>query len=111
MTESLPNNQTRKILGNQLLRSATSIGANYSAACRSRSKKEFISGLKIVKKESDGSLFWLEINKDIEIFREEKFFALIKEADELTAIFTATVKTAKSNSTNQKSKIKNQSRC
>lgn len=105
LTESLPNNSTSKIIGNQLIRSATSIGANYRSACRSRSKVEFISKIKIVEEESDESLYWLELIKELKIFRDERILDLIKEADELTAIFTSTVKTAKINSNNLKSKI------
>ena len=107
LVESLPNNQSSKVISNQLLRSATSVGANYRSACRSRSRRDFISKIKIVEEEADESLYWLELIKEIKIFKEEKLLNLMKEADELTAIFTSTVKTAKKNSLNQKSKIKN----
>jgi len=107
LTENLPDNQSGKIIGNQLIRSATSVGANYRAACRSRSKQEFISKIKIVEEESDESLYWLELIREIKCFSEKRMSCIIKEADELTAIFTSTVKTAKTNYLNQKSKTKN----
>ena len=107
LTENLPDNQRSKIIGNQLIRSATSVGANYRAACRSRSKREFISKIKIVEEESDESLYWLELIREINCFSEKRMCCIIKEADELTAIFTSTVKTAKTNYLYQKSKTKN----
>lgn len=107
LTENLPDNQSGKIIGNQLIRSATSVGANYRAACRSRSKQEFISKIKIVEEEADESMYWLELIREIKFFNVNRMNGIIKEADELTAIFTSTVKTAKTNYLNQKSKIKN----
>ena len=107
LTENLPDNQCGKIIGNQLIRSATSVGANYRAACRSRSKQEFISKIKIVEEEADESMYWLELIREIKFFNVNRMNGIIKEADELTAIFTSTVKTAKTNYLNQKSKIKN----
>lgn len=89
LTESLPKNSLGKVLGNQLLRSATSIGANYRAACRSRSKVEFISKIRIVEEEADESIYWLELIKESKLISEEKISSLIKESNELTAIFTS----------------------
>ena len=111
LVENLPNNMTGKVLGNQLIRSATSVGANYRAACRSRSKQEFVSRIKVVEEEADESLFWLELIMEKNIFKLEKINGLIKEADELTAIFTSTNKTAKVNFLNQRSKIKKKKSC
>lgn len=107
LIENLPNNSTGRLIGNQLLRSSTSIGANYRSACRARSKQEFISKIKIVEEESDESLYWLELIRELNFFKAEKLFAIIKEADERTAIFTSTSITSKRNLLNQKSKIKN----
>lgn len=107
LIENLPNNSTGRVIGSQLLRSSTSIGANYRSACRARSKQEFISKIKIVEEESDESLYWLELIRELNFFKAEKLFAIIKEADELTAIFTSTSITSKRNLLNQKSKIKN----
>lgn len=97
MIEKLPKNNSAKVIGYQLLRSATSVGANYRAACRARTKIEFISKIKIVEEESDESLYWLELIQELQFFKNELITDLIREADELTAIFTSTVKTAKRN--------------
>ncbi|MEO6695831.1 MAG: four helix bundle protein [Ignavibacteria bacterium] len=95
------------MLGNQLLRCATSIGANYRAACRSRSKIEFISKIRIVEEEADESIYWLELIKESKLMSEEKISLLLKESNELTAIFTSIGKTSKYNLRKSKSEIPN----
>ncbi len=97
MIEKLPKSNSAKVIGYQLIRSATSVGANYRAACRARTNAEFISKIKIVEEESDESLYWLELIQELQFFKNELISDLIREADELTAIFTSTVKTAKRN--------------
>jgi len=97
MIEKLPKSNSAKVIGYQLIRSATSVGANYRAACRARTKAEFISKIKIVEEESDESLYWLELIQELQFFKNVLISDLIREADELTAIFTSTVKTAKRN--------------
>ena len=76
-------------------RSGTSVGANYRAACRSRSKAEFIAKIGIVVEEADESAFWLELIMDSGILKPELVSPLHQEAEELTAIFTASGRTAK----------------
>ncbi len=83
------------VLSKQVLRSATSIGANYRAACGSRSKAEFIAKLQIAREESDETLYWLEILQ--EISGQNNMMNLIEECDELTAILTAALKTSRAN--------------
>ena len=61
LVESLPNTKTSNVLGNQLLRSGTSVGANYRAACRAKSTADFISKLSVVEEEADESIFWIEL--------------------------------------------------
>ena len=95
LIEDFPKTKTGDVIGRQLLRSATSVGANYRAACRARSQADFISKLGIVEEEADESLFWLELTLESGLISEDKTAALISEADELTAIFTASRKTAK----------------
>jgi len=92
---SLPRTEESHILGKQLLRSGTSVGANYRAACRARSKAEFIAKLGIVLEESDETIFWLELLKEAGVGNSESLQPLIKEADELTSIFVASLRTAK----------------
>ena len=89
--------KTRKgeIIGRQLLRSGTSVGANYGAACRAKSDADFIYKIEIVEEESDESAFWLELISESNILGMGKLESLLKEANELTAIFTSSGKTVK----------------
>ena len=105
LIEHLPNSIGGRILANQLTRSGTSVGANYRAACRARSRAEFASKLGTVAGEADESLYWLELIRDGNFVPAKKLASLISEADELTAIFTAGRRTS---SKNQTSNIKPQ---
>jgi len=96
-TESMPRARAADVLAKQLTRSATSIGANYRAACRARSKADFVSKITIVEEEADESLYWLELIADSQLVRSESLSSLMKEANELTAIFTSSGKTARWN--------------
>jgi four helix bundle protein len=97
MMESLPSTQTGKVIGNQLLRSALSVGANYRAACRARSKADFISKVGITIEEADESQHWLEMLGEAGLISRDKLQSLTKEANELVAILTASSKTAREN--------------
>ena len=97
LVESLPRKKSSDVLGKQLLRSATSMAANYRAALRARTKPEFISKLRIVEEEADESLFWIELLIESQLIPEPRLAALATEAHELTAIFTAAGKTARKN--------------
>ena len=97
VVESLPNTRTSDVLGRQLLRSATSVGANYRSACRAQSKPTFISKITIAIEEADESQFWLEMIVESDLMSQRKLAALTKESDELVAILTASSKTAKRN--------------
>ena len=92
---SLPRTEEARILGKQLLRSSTSIVANYRAACRGRSRAEFIAKLGIVLEEADETLFWLELFQEANIFPVEKLRDVVREANELVSIFVSSVQTAK----------------
>ena len=104
LVESLPSSQTARTIGNQLLRSGMSVGANYRAACRGRSKADFIAKAGISLEEADECLYWMEMLQEAGIVPVEKLKELMKEADELVAIFTASIKTARAH-LNQKSTI------
>jgi four helix bundle protein len=91
---SLPRTEEARILGTQLLRSSTSVGANYRAACRGRSRAEFIAKLGIVLEEADETVFWLELLREGKLFPAEKMRDLVLEANELVAIFASSVRTA-----------------
>jgi len=95
MYRALPAKEEARILGRQVLRSGTSVGANYRAACRARSKAEFVAKLGIVLEEADETVFWLELLLEGGIVRPEKLDALLREARELTAIFVTSLCTAK----------------
>jgi len=94
---SLPTTKDAQVIGNQLLRSGTSVGANYRAVCRARSRPDFISKLGVVLEEADETVFWLELITESGIMPEQKTGELLGEARELTAIFTASQRTAKGN--------------
>jgi four helix bundle protein len=95
LCRELPPTLDAKRVGGQLIDSATSVAANYRAASRARSRAEFVAKLGMVLEESDESLFWLELVVDTKLAPLARVERLLKEADELTAIFTAAVKTAK----------------
>ena len=94
---ALPNTVEAQIIGQQLLRSSTSLAANYRAACVSRSRKEFLAKLSIVVEEADEALFWLEILGEVAILPKEKLRLISNELQELLFIFSASRKTAKNN--------------
>ncbi|MBI4428991.1 MAG: four helix bundle protein [Ignavibacteriales bacterium] len=94
---SLPNSRINHILGDQVLRSVTSVGANYRSACRARSKADFISKITIVEEECDETQYWLELFLRVGVPNKQLVERLLKEAAELTAIFTASGRTAKRN--------------
>jgi len=93
----MPKNQEGRVIGNQILRSGTSVGANYRSACRARSKADFISKIGITEEEADETCYWLELIIESELLSKETISPILKEAEELTAILTASGKTAKGN--------------
>ena len=105
LVDELPNTIAGRAIGNQIIRSGTSVASNYRSACRARSNADFISKITVVEEECDETLFWLELIDEAGLLEKEKLIFLIKEADELTAIFTASGKTARLN--NPKSPIRN----
>jgi len=94
---ALPKTITGKVIGYQLIKAGTSVGANYRAACRGRSKAEFNSKLHIVLEESDETVFWLELILEAKLLPFNKLQSILKEANELTAIFAKSYYTAKGN--------------
>ena len=97
-TEQLSRDDTSKTIGRQLLRSGTSVGANYRAACRGKSKADFISKMNTVLDEADESAFWIELLLDAGKAAPQLAQPLLAEANELTAITASSIKTAKRNS-------------
>jgi four helix bundle protein len=92
---ALPRSPDAQTLGKQLLRSGTSVAANYRSVCRARSKAEFISRLGIVVEEADETVFWIELLAETDIVKGERLNDLLKEANELLAIFGASLRTSK----------------
>jgi len=95
LTESLPNNITGKTLGNQIIRSGTSPGANYRSACLGKSDKNFLNKLKMVEEELDETLYWLELIIQSELIKENLLKDLINENNELLKIIVSSITTMK----------------
>ncbi|MEI7726136.1 MAG: four helix bundle protein [Bacteroidota bacterium] len=95
MVEKMPNTMTSNVIGGQLLRSGTSIGANYRACCRAKSTRDFVNKLKIVEEEADETLFWLELIEETKIFKSQKLLPLKTETNEILSIIVASIKTSK----------------
>jgi four helix bundle protein len=89
---ALPKTEEAKIIGRQLLRSSSSVGSNYRAACRARSKAEFHSKLSIVVEEADESIFWMEVLIEAEIVNKEALHYLLTEGNEILKIVSASRK-------------------
>ena len=92
---SLPAAAEAQVMGKQLLRCGTSVAANYRAACRARSRREFAARLGIVVEEADESMLWLELLADSGVVRQERLNSLQLEAREITALFTASQHTTR----------------
>jgi four helix bundle protein len=95
--QMLPKTEEGSIIGRQFIRSASSVGANYRAACRSRSKAEFYSKLSIVVEEADETAFWIEVLAESGITDAEEINPLLKEANEILAIVAKARKTVSNN--------------
>ena len=92
---ALSNASDAQVMGKQLLRCGTSVGANYRAVCRSRSKAEYIARLGIVAEEADESVFWLELIEETKALNPRQLQEILKEARALSAIFSTSLKTAR----------------
>ena len=95
LIELIPRIKSGNTISNQIIRSGTSIGANYRAACRAKSDKDFLNKIIIVEEEADETLFWLELLIDSKMMKKDLLEPLIKECNELVAIFTASGRTVR----------------
>ena len=95
LCRQLPDSREAGLIGDQLFRSGTSVGANYRAACRARSKADFISKLGISLEEADEALYWLEILLETNIVQANLLSGIMAEANELVAILVASLNTSK----------------
>jgi four helix bundle protein len=101
LAEKLPTTYVVKVVANQIVRSGTSVGANYRAVCRARSDREFISKMNIVLEEADETLFWLEVIKEKLWISKTELETIWKEGNELTAIFVSSLKTVNNRMNNK----------
>lgn len=92
----LPKNTLGRVIGSQLLRCGTSVGANYRAACLGKSHPDFVNKLKICEEEADESVYWIELIGDSGLVKQELLTSLLQEARELSFIMSASIKTARS---------------
>ena len=95
LTESLPKSSASAVMGRQLLRCGTLVGANYRAACRAKSPADFVAKMKIVEEECDESVYWIELLVESGQVREHLVGELLKEANEILAMVVASVKTVR----------------
>ena len=102
LTKKLPRNAEAFIFRKQIMRSATSTAANYRAACRSRTRREFIAKLGVVIEETDETMFWLELISDLSLLDKNTIEPVQKEAGEILAILLTSRQTAKDNNTPNK---------
>jgi four helix bundle protein len=93
LVEKLPNSISSRVVANQIVKSGTSVGANYRAVSRARSDREFVSKMNIVLEEADETLFWIEIIIEKQWAEKSELEMAWKEANELTAIFVSSLKT------------------
>ena len=97
IVDKLPNTISGRSIGSQIVRSGTSPGANYRAACRAKSDKDFINKLKIVEEELDETEYWLEVISDVELINPDLHLDIQKETKELLAIITKSIITKRNN--------------
>ena len=95
LVDALPRTRVGDVIGRQLLRSATSVGANYRSACRGRSTSEFVAKLGTVEEEADECVYWLELLADSGLVKSAKLAALLEEANEIVAIIVAAIKSTR----------------
>ena len=106
VVESLPQTRSADVIGKQLLRSGTSIGANYRSACRAKSTADILHKLSIVEEEADESLYWIELLIESKLLSENKLSKLFGDINEIVAMTVASIKTLRGRkSVNPKSKI------
>ena len=95
--QTLPDNRVANVVGSQLIRSGTSVGANYRAACRAKSTADFVNKLKIVEEECDESLYWMELIVESGLLTQRQLGELMKESGEILSIIVAAIKSSRQN--------------
>ena len=95
LVDALPKTTAGRAFASQIVRSGTSVAANYRSACRAKSTADFVAKMSIVEEEADETLFWLELLEESELVTAAKLTAIKQEANELIAITVASIKTAR----------------
>jgi four helix bundle protein len=95
LAESFPNKPTANVIRHQMLRCGTSVGANYRATCRARSKPDFVSKMGIVEEEADETMYWIELSIEAGIVKKKRVDNLLQEANEIASIVVSSIKTAR----------------
>jgi four helix bundle protein len=95
LVESLPRGKITDVIGKQLLRSGTSVGANYRSACRAKSTADFISKMGTVEEEADESIYWMELLIESGLISKDEVDGLLDEADQIVAIIVSSIRTAR----------------
>ena len=95
LVEGLPRTKEADVIGRQLLRSGTSVGANYRASCRARSQADFVAKMGIVEEEADESIYWMELLVEAGLVHSNAVAEVLDEANQITAIVVSSIKTAR----------------
>jgi four helix bundle protein len=104
LAESLPNSPTAIAIRNQMLRCGPSVGANYRAACRARSRRDFVAKMGIVEEEADETIYWIELLIDADLIERKRVTDLLQESAEILSIVVSSIKTARIDGTKSLSK-------
>ncbi|MHC4562260.1 MAG: four helix bundle protein [Planctomycetota bacterium] len=110
LTEALPKGRLADVLGRQLLRSGTSVGANYRSACRAKSRADFIAKMGIVEEELDECMYWLDLIIEESLVSRQRLTPLMAEANELLAMTVSSIRTARNNRPTKARKTAKQSK-
>lgn len=97
LVQALPKTEVARVIGNQLLRAGTAVGANYRAAARAREREGFVAKMGIVEEECDETLYWLEMLVELQLVNEGRLKDLRSEANEILSIVVASIRTARRN--------------
>ena len=97
LVEALPRTRTADVIGKQLIRCGTSVGANYRASCRVKSTADFIAKMGIVEEEADETIYWIELLVETNLIEKKRVIDLLDEADQLVAMVVSSIKTARGN--------------
>jgi four helix bundle protein len=99
LVEALPRTRTADVIGKQLLRCGTSVGANYRASCRARSQADFVAKMGIVEEEANETIYWIELLVESDLIKKERVVNLLDEANQIVAIVVSSIRTARGNKT------------